>query len=111
MPKLRSAVITGAAQGIGRRTAEAFGAAGYRLALIDLRMPTETLESLRSLGAEAFGHAGDITAESTIAAFAEETMDRWGAVDVLVNNAGIALISPAEQTSNADYRHVLDVNL
>jgi NAD(P)-dependent dehydrogenase (short-subunit alcohol dehydrogenase family) len=105
------AVITGAAQGIGRRTAEVFAHSGYRLSLIDLRMPTETLESLRASGVEALGRAGDITDERTVAALASETMDRFGAVDVLVNNAGIALISPAEQTSSADYRRVLDVNL
>src|SRR5262249_25363710 len=109
--KARCAVITGAAQGIGRRTAEMFGAAAYHLALIDLRMPTETLESLRSLGAEAFRYAGAVTDEHTVAAFTKETLERWGAVDVLVNNAGIAFIAPAELTSGADYRHVLEVNL
>jgi len=111
MHRSRCAVITGAAQGIGRRTAEVFAEAGYCLALIDLRMPAETLESLRSLGAEAFGHAGDITDESTVLAFVKATLDRWGALDVLVNNAGIALIAPSELTSSADYRRVLDVNL
>src|SRR5262245_37030284 len=95
MHEPRCAVITGAAQGIGRRTAEVFGEAAYRLALIDLRVPTETLESLRSLGVEAFGHAGDITDEGTVEAFAKQTLDRWGAADVLVNNAGIAFIAPA----------------
>jgi len=107
----RCAVITGAAQGIGRRTAEMLGVAGYRLALVDLRMPNETLDSLRSLRADAFGHAGDITDERTVAAFAQETLARWSAVDVLVNNAGIAFIAPAELTSATDYRRVLDVNL
>ena len=105
------AVITGAAQGIGRRAAETLARAGFRLALIDLRIPAETLESLRSLGVEAHGHAGDITDETTVAAFARETESRWGAADVLVNNAGIAFISPAEHTSAADYRRVVDVNL
>jgi len=107
----RSAVITGAAQGIGRRTAESFGRAGYRLALIDLNMPDATLASLRSSGAEAFAHAGDITDERAVAAFAQAAHQRFGVADVLVNNAGIAFISPAEQTSSADYRRVLDVNL
>ena len=111
MHEPRCAVITGAAQGIGRRTAERLGEAAYRLALIDLRMPTETLESLRSSGVEAFGHAGDITDEHTVAAFAKETLDRWGGAEVLVNNAGIAFIAPAELTSGADSRRVLDVNL
>lgn len=111
MNKPGCAVITGAAQGIGRRTAETLGEAGYRLALIDLRMPVETLESLRSLGAEAYGHAGDITHEQVVEAFARETVNRFDAADVLVNNAGIAHIAPAELTSSHSYRHVLDVNL
>jgi NAD(P)-dependent dehydrogenase (short-subunit alcohol dehydrogenase family) len=107
----RCAVITGAAQGIGRRTAESFGRAGYRLALIDLNMPDATLASLRSSGAEAFAHTGDITDERAVDAFAQAAHERFGVADVLVNNAGIAFISPAEQTSSADYRRVLDVNL
>ena len=109
MPKC--AVITGAAQGIGLRTAESFAQAGYRLALIDLRMPESALDSLRSLGAEVLAHTGDITNEKVVESFANEVHDRFGAVDVLVNNAGIAFISPAEQTSTADYRRVLEVNL
>ena len=111
MHESRCVAITGAAQGIGRRTAEMFGAAGYRLALMDLRMPAETLDSLRPLGVDAFGHVGDITHEDAVAAFAQATLDRLGAADVLVNNAGIAFIAPAERTSAADYRRVVDVNL
>lgn len=105
------AVITGAAQGIGRRTAEAFGQAGYRLALIDLRLPEATLDSVRSFGAEALAHTGDITDERVVEAFTQEVHDRFGGVEALVNNAGIAFISPAELTSTADYRRVLEVNL
>jgi NAD(P)-dependent dehydrogenase (short-subunit alcohol dehydrogenase family) len=88
-----------------------FGQAGYRLALIDLRMPTETLSFLASLGAEAYGHAGDITDERVVKTFAAATVKHFGAAEVLVNNAGIAFISPAEETASADYRRVLDVNL
>ena len=111
MPTPRCAGVTGAAQGIGLKTAEVFGAAGYHLALIDLRMPQATLESLHAQGVEAFAHTGDVSDEQTVEAFARATLDRFGASDVLVNNAGIALISPAELTSAAAYRHVLEVNL
>jgi NAD(P)-dependent dehydrogenase (short-subunit alcohol dehydrogenase family) len=111
MTMRRCAAITGAAQGIGRKTAETFARDGYRLALIDLRMPDATLDALRSLGADAFAHAGDITDERVVDAFAHETHQRFGGADVLVNNAGIAFISPAERTASADYRRVLDVNL
>ena len=103
MPK-PLAVITGAAQGIGRRTAELLAARGYSLALIDLREPENPLH-------ESFSYTGDISDESVVNAFAHEVHSRFGAADVLVNNAGIAFISPAERTSVQDYRRVLEVNL
>jgi NAD(P)-dependent dehydrogenase (short-subunit alcohol dehydrogenase family) len=104
----RVAVITGAAQGIGRRTAELLAELGYKLALIDLREPEETIETLKS---EALTYAGDIANEVTVAAFAEKVFEKYGRADVLVNNAGISHISPAEETTAADYRRVLEVNL
>jgi NAD(P)-dependent dehydrogenase (short-subunit alcohol dehydrogenase family) len=107
----RVAVITGGAQGIGRRTAELLAERGFRLALIDLRMPDETIRAIEERGAEAMGFAGDIANEAIVERFAGEVFRRFGRVDVLVNNAGISLISPAEKTSAQDYRRVLEVNL
>ena len=105
------AVITGAAQGIGRRTAEVLAERGYHLALIDLRDPTATIQSIQTRGRDVISYTGDITHEETIADFARQVSSRYGRVDVLVNNAGISLICPAEETSLADYRRVMDVNL
>lgn len=107
----RVAVVTGGAQGIGRRTAEVLAERGDRIALIDLREPAATLRAIQSKGGEAFGFAGDITDEATIEEFAGRVIELYGRADVLVNNAGISLIAPAESTSFADYRRVLDVNL
>jgi len=107
----RVAAITGAAQGIGRRTAELLAERGFRLALNDLRMPNETIRSVQSRGTEAIGHVGNIADESTVEDFVRSVYDSWGRADVLVNNAGISFIAPAENTSAADYRRVLDVNL
>jgi NAD(P)-dependent dehydrogenase (short-subunit alcohol dehydrogenase family) len=98
----RVAIITGAAQGIGRRTAKLLAELGYKLALIDLREPV--VEG-------ALTYAGDIASEATVAAFAERVFAQYGRADVLVNNAGISHISPAEETTAADYRRVLEVNL
>jgi len=108
---MKCAVVTGAAQGIGRRTAEKLAEAGYALALIDLSTAEATLESLRSLGATCLAHAGDITDEGVVEAFEREVRGRFGTVAVLVNNAGISSISPAEDLSTEEYRRVLEVNL
>jgi len=105
------AVVTGGAQGIGRRTAEVLAGRGYRVAIIDLRSPVDTVDAIASRGGEAMGCVGDIADESTVAAFAEQVVDGYRRVDVLVNNAGVSHIAPAEQTSGADFRRVLEVNL
>src|SRR5438045_3304726 len=110
-PEKRTAVVTGAAQGIGRRTAEMLAERGYRLALNDLRMPDETIRSIQSCGGEAIGYAGNVADESVVEELVHTVFEAWGNADVLVNNAGISLIAPAEKTSADDYRRVLEVNL
>src|SRR5262245_27358827 len=107
----RVAAVTGGAQGIGRRTAEVLAGRGYRVAIIDLRQPADTLNAIEASGGEAIGCAADISVEAAVERFATQVLDRYGRIDALVNNAGISLISPAEQTSSADFRRVLDVNL
>ncbi|HEY1808143.1 MAG TPA: SDR family oxidoreductase [Acidobacteriaceae bacterium] len=107
----RVAVVTGGAQGIGRRTAEILAERHFRVAVIDLREARETVEGIRQRGGEAMVFAGDVTDESKVERFAEEVMRAWGRVDVLVNNAGISLIRAAEETSAAEYRRMLEVNL
>lgn len=107
----RVAAITGAAQGIGRRVAEVLAERGYQLALNDLRMPEQTIRAVRSRGAEAIGYVGNISDESVVAGFVRSVYESWGRTDVLVNNAGISFIAPAENISTDDYRRVLEVNL
>jgi NAD(P)-dependent dehydrogenase (short-subunit alcohol dehydrogenase family) len=105
------AVVTGAAQGIGRRVAEVLAAEGYALALADLREPAETLAAVRGRGAEALGVVADVAADAEVAALAERVLERFGRVDVLVNNAGVSLIAAAEDTTPSQWRRVLEVNL
>jgi NAD(P)-dependent dehydrogenase (short-subunit alcohol dehydrogenase family) len=62
-------------------------------------------------GLMADGLTGDVSREEFVAALAEHVATRYGAADVLVNNAGISLIEPAESTSAAQWRRVMDVNL
>ncbi len=107
----RVAVVTGGAQGIGRRTAELLAERGFVLALIDLRMPEETIRAIEESGGAVMGFAGNIADETIVEQFAGEVLKQFRRADVLVNNAGISLISPAEKTSAQDYRRVLEVNL
>lgn len=107
----RVSVITGAAQGIGRRTAELLAARGDRIAMIDLHSPAETAAAIQAQGGEALDCTGDVSDESTVERFVSQVFEAFGRADVLVNNAGISLISPAEETAARDYRRVLEINL
>ncbi|HEY3022010.1 MAG TPA: SDR family oxidoreductase [Actinomycetota bacterium] len=107
----RVAAVTGAAQGIGRRTSEVLADRGYALALIDLRESTETVGAVHERGREVLDVPGDVSVEADVAGFAEQVRERFGRVDVLVNNAGISLITPAEDTAAEQWRRVLAVNL
>lgn len=105
------AVITGAAQGIGRRTAETLAERGYRLALNDLREPDDLLAALALPAADVLTLLGDVSDEVAVQRMASAVEDHFGRVDVLVNNAGISFIAPAEEITAEHWRRVLDVNL
>ena len=108
---MKVAIVTGAAQGIGRRTAEVLAGRGYTLLVSDIVSCGATISAIRNAGQEAIEMLGDISEEETAQAIANTARSRFGRADVLVNNAGIAHISPAEKTSAADWRRVQDVNL
>jgi NAD(P)-dependent dehydrogenase (short-subunit alcohol dehydrogenase family) len=107
----RVAVITGGAQGIGRRTVELLAERGFRVAIIDLQEPKATIAAIESRGGEVLWFTGDITREQVVDEFVQNVITRFGQVDVLVNNAGISLIRPAEETTAVEYRRVIEVNL
>ena len=105
------AVITGAAQGIGQRTAEVLAGRGFELALFDLQAAPATSANARKLGREVLEFSGNVAEENSVNTFADSVRQRWGAADVVVNNAGIALIRPAESTTAEQFRRVLEINL
>jgi NAD(P)-dependent dehydrogenase (short-subunit alcohol dehydrogenase family) len=96
------AVITGAAQGIGREVARVLAARGYATVLTDLRQPDET---------SALTVLGDVSNPDDVAFLAERVRSTFGRVDVLVNNAGVSLLKPAEETTVEQWRRVLEINL
>jgi NAD(P)-dependent dehydrogenase (short-subunit alcohol dehydrogenase family) len=111
MEPTRVAIVTGAAQGIGRRAAEALGQEGYALILADLQAPDAVLASLHAAGVAAQAVTGDLTYAATIAAIVEAAQATYGRIDVVVNNAGISSIQPAETVTRTTFERVLTVNL
>ena len=108
---MKVAIITGAAQGIGRRTAELLAGAGYSLALLDLKPCDATLADARALGVEAEEFLGDVSDESCVTETIAGVRAKWGRADLLVNNAGISFIAPAETIDGQAFLRVLAVNL
>jgi NAD(P)-dependent dehydrogenase (short-subunit alcohol dehydrogenase family) len=107
----RVAVVTGAAQGIGRRAAEVLAADGYTVVLSDINTPRATRESIERGAGDALEAVGDLTDAEALRALVALVDERCGRIDVLVNNAGVSLIRSAVDTTVDELRRVLEVNL
>ncbi|MCH2173799.1 SDR family oxidoreductase [Myxococcota bacterium] len=109
----RVVLVTGAARGIGREVARHFAAEGAHLALGDL--DSEGLEEvcgeLEAQGVRALGVAGDVGVEAEAHRLVDETLATYGGLDVLVNNAGVWVLKPLEQTSPEEWDRQLNTNL
>ena len=106
------AVVTGAARGIGLATAKAFLDAGWRAALIDIDgQELDRAAAALSPGNAALVIAADVADPNQVRAAADRVKDAFGRADALVNNAGIAVFKPILETTYAEWRRVLDVNL
>jgi NAD(P)-dependent dehydrogenase (short-subunit alcohol dehydrogenase family) len=108
----RVAVITGAAGGIGLGLATALARRGCHLALCDVNGSAleEAGRDLGSFGVRVSTHRLDVRDRGAIAAFPAEVLRRHAGVDLLVNNAGVALGGTFEQVSEEDFDWVMDIN-
>ena len=109
----RRALITGAGTGIGKGIAEAFAAAGARVALSGRR--SEKLEEaaapLREHGAEIITVAGDVSKPEDVKRMVDETVAAFGGLDILVNNAGIARFGQLDDLKDEDIEALIDIDL
>lgn len=104
----RVALVTGASTGLGAAIAVALGEAGARVACHgNTHSPQSTCEKIK----EAHPLTGDLGQPQTAKHLVEETIDRFGRLDILINNAGIIRRAPAVEYSDADWAAVLEVNL
>lgn len=106
---MKTAIVTGAARGIGLATTKQFLAKGWRVAMVDWDVPELELASKDLEGVLALPH--DISQPDLVVKIVEETLATFGQIDALVNNAGIADFGPIEGTDFARWKAVMSVNL
>lgn len=106
------AIVTGSAGGIGSATALAFAQRGHRVVICDLdgEAAKATAAKFTVQGFDAMDLQVDVTDERSVALLVASVMERWGRVDVLVNNAGVESSRPFMEISLADYERVMRVN-
>src|SRR5438132_674925 len=104
------AVVTGGARGIGLAIAQRFLAESYQVALLDIDAETLANTATR-LGDEVLAIECDVAIPDQVQAAIEQVKARFGRIDVLVNNAGVAVFKPMLETTFEEWARVLAVNL
>ena len=108
----RVALVTGASRGIGAAIARAFARAGADIAVHGNATPAgKTCETVRGSGRRAVAVVGDMGHADTPDRLLKETVDAFGRLDIVVNNAGIIRRGPTVDTRDEDWQEVIDVNL
>jgi NAD(P)-dependent dehydrogenase (short-subunit alcohol dehydrogenase family) len=118
----RVAIVTGAGGGLGKQHALALAARGAKVVVNDLGGARDgsggsasaaqaVVDEIRAAGGEAMANSASVTDFAAVQAMVQQTMDTWGRVDVLVNNAGILRDKTFAKMDLADFRLVLDVHL
>ena len=112
--KGKTAVITGAGNGIGRATAQAFASAGAKLVLVDRDKPAVegAAGAIRQQGGEAISVVADVTRAAEVAGYVKAALDSFGRIDCFFNNAGIeGKVAPTAEYDEAVFDQVIAVNL
>jgi NAD(P)-dependent dehydrogenase (short-subunit alcohol dehydrogenase family) len=107
------ALVTGGSSGLGRWIADAFAAAGAKVAVVGLEADAvrQTEDQMRSAGRDVLGIAADITRQEDVDAMLAETLERFGRLDVLVNNAGRSMRGQLLDTTPDEFRALMELNL
>jgi 3-oxoacyl-[acyl-carrier protein] reductase len=111
---LKTAIVTGAARGLGLVIAEQLASEGVRVAGVDVKSDelTASMQSISArFGAETLAYPGDIGSETAVRSMVADVLNRWGRIDVLVNNAGIRRIAPVWETSVEMWDSIHNANL
>jgi NAD(P)-dependent dehydrogenase (short-subunit alcohol dehydrogenase family) len=111
MEKMKTAVVTGAAQGVGLTTARLLAQKGHHVVMTDVQPLDSQAAKLSAEGLSVSHFSGDVSSEAFAQTLAAKVAAENGGTDILVNNAGISLICPAEETSFDQWQRVMAINL
>lgn len=107
----RVIIVTGGGRGLGRAIAENFVAEGCRVVITGRNQNTLDTTAA-SMNGQVMAYAADVSDETQVQALCEAVVQRWGRIDVLINNAGInPFYKRAEHTSRSEWQQIIDVNL
>ncbi|OYT55637.1 MAG: short-chain dehydrogenase [Desulfurococcales archaeon ex4484_217_2] len=111
--KNKVAIITGAAKGIGRAIAIEFVKEGAKVVVadIDFEGAKRTVEDIKKLGGEAIAVKVNVADPNDVEVMVKKTLDAFGKIDILINNAGIAIQKPALEMTLDEWKKIIDVNL
>ena len=111
--KDKTAIVTGAASGIGKEIARQFAKAGANVAIADVNLEAAhaAAAEIESTGGTAFALTMDVTDEAQVESATDYAARRFGGIDILVSNAGIQIVAPIDQFSFSDWRKMLAIHL
>jgi NAD(P)-dependent dehydrogenase (short-subunit alcohol dehydrogenase family) len=113
MKERKVAVITGTATGIGKACAQIFARKGYCVGMLDINETEgkKTEHEVVDEGGDAFFIPCDVAVEASVKTAVDQIVEKYGGIDVLVNNAGIVLVRPFDEIEWNDFMRVVNVNL
>src|SRR5262245_44048790 len=112
-PILKRALVTGAAGGLGREIAIQLSARGCAVGIVDINASgaAEPAALVREQGGEALEIVADLTQDGAPEQAVQQVVDRWGGIDVLVNNAGYGVIEPFLESTHRAWTRTLALNV
>lgn len=110
----KKAIVTGGSRGIGKGIATGLAEAGADVALVfrsSVDLAEQLADKFRDMNRDSFALQADVSDKSKVKAMVQQVIEKWGRIDVLVNNAGIVINAPAEEMTEDEWDQVLNVDL